>query len=244
MNGAVAEELAGVLEDRADFYLMLAGFYYKPLTQEQIDAMAAQDLSAHESCETLMDEGFDDMRRVLRKRHTGTRRILATEWTSTFGGAEAYKGKYCVPNASVFLDESGSTYGWPRNEASRIYRQRSLRLADNAGMPESHLSFELEFLAVLSREAADCLRAGDAAGALERVDVSRTFVEKSVQSWFPQLKELAFCMLKTRFYKGVLKITEGYLELDCQTLDDLRAEIAPYAGEAGAEAATSEEAAA
>ena len=120
--------LCDILEDRADFYLMLAGFYFKPLTQDQIDAMAAQDHTAYIEGDSLIDEGFDYIRRVLRKRHTGTRRILATEWTSTFGGAEAYKGRYCVPNASVFLDKSGSTYGWPRNAASRIYREHSLRL--------------------------------------------------------------------------------------------------------------------
>ena len=183
--------LCDILEDRADFYLMLAGFYFKPLTQDQIDALAEQDYTAYIEGDSLIDEGFDDIRRVLRKRHTGTRRILATEWTSTFGGAEAYKGRYCVPNASVFLDKSGSTYGWPRNAASRIYREHSLRLQGNSGMPESHLSFELEFLATLSREAAACLRSGDTAEAAALLVDSQTFIRESVLSWFPALRDLA-----------------------------------------------------
>lgn len=222
---ATTDELCAILEERADFYLMLAGFYYKPLTQAQIDALAAQDFTAYINGDTLLDEGFDDIRRVLRKRHTGTRSILATEWTSTFGGAEAYRGRYCVPNASVFLDKSGSTYGWPRNVASRIYREQRLRLADNAGMPESHLTFELEFLSVLSREAACALRSGDAGEAAEKIALSRQFIRESVLTWLPSLTELAFAMLKTRFYKGVLKITQGYLELDEETLADLAAEL-------------------
>lgn len=229
MDAALTTELCAVLENRADFYLMLAGFYFKPLTQEQIDAMAAQDFSAYLEGEGLIADGFDDIRRVLRKRHSGTRRILATEWTSTFGGAEAYKGRYCVPNASVFLDESGSTYGWPRNEARRLYREQDFRLQDNSGMPESHLSFELEFLAALSRDAATLLRAGDVDGALRKLECSRGFIQDSILTWFPQLQELALCMLKTRFYRGVLRITEGYLALDEQVLADLCAELAPLA---------------
>ncbi|WP_080797583.1 TorD/DmsD family molecular chaperone [Arabiibacter massiliensis] len=220
-------QLCEVLEDRAEFYLTLAGFYYKPLTQDQIDHMAAQDYSqyAAHADESLLDEGFDDIRRALRKRHTGTRCILATEWTSTFGGAEAYKGRYCVPNASLFLDKSGLTYGRPRNEVSRIFAGQRLRLHDDAGMPESHLCFELEFLSVLSGEIAAHLRAGELEAALEKIDVSQEFIQGHILTWFPQLSELALLMLKTRFYKGVLKITQGYLELDVQTLADVEAEV-------------------
>ncbi|MEG2934823.1 MAG: molecular chaperone TorD family protein, partial [Gordonibacter sp.] len=155
------EDVCGVLESRSEFYLMLAGLYFKPLTQAQIDGMAEEDYAGYVVGESLLDEGFDDIRRALRKRHTGTRSILATEWTSTFGGAEAYKGRYCVPNASVFLDESGLTYGRPRTEVSRIYGEQCLRLADNSGMPESHISFELEFLSILSGEISRHLRAGE-----------------------------------------------------------------------------------
>lgn len=121
-NARTLDEVRGVLAERSAFYMMLAGLYYRPLTQEQIDRMAEQDFSAYETGEKLLDEGFDDIRRVLRKRHTGTRSILATEWTGTFGGAEAYKGRYCVPEASLFLDGTGLTYGPARNEASRVYR--------------------------------------------------------------------------------------------------------------------------
>lgn len=219
------DEMCEVLQDRANFYMTLAGFYFKPLTQGQIDHMAKQDYTAYETGDTLLDEGFNDIRRALRKRHTGTRSILATEWTSTFGGAEAYKGRYCVPNASVFLDDAGLTYGAPRNEASRIYRAQCLRLADDSGMPESHLSFELEFLSVLSTEIAAHLRAGEVEAAVEKIDVSHQFIEEHILTWFPQLMELALLMLKTRFYRGVLKITQGYLQLDLQTLDDLKAEV-------------------
>jgi TorA maturation chaperone TorD len=221
----VLEQLCDVLKGRSEFYLTLAGFYFKPLTQTQIDHMAGQDYSAYTTNETLLDEGFDDIRRVLRKRHTGTRSMLATEWTSTFGGAEAYKGRYCVPNASVFLDKSGLTYGWPRNKAYQLYDQQCLRLKENAGMPESHLSFELEFLSILSAEISAHLKAGELNEAIDKIDLSQLFIKEHILTWLPQLTDLATLMLKTRFYRGVLKITMGYLRLDLETLTDIKSEI-------------------
>lgn len=92
-------------------------------------------------------------------------------------------------------------------------------------MAESHLTFELEFLSVMSDGIAEHLRAGEADEAVRLIDLSRQFIEEHILTWFPQLQDLAMVMLETRFYKGVLKITRGYLELDLQTLDDLKAEV-------------------
>lgn len=224
LNPNMLVEVCNILESRSQFYLMLAGFYFKPLTQEQIDRMA-EEYTSYVVGDKLIDEGFDDIRRVLRKRHTGTRSILATEWTATFGGAEAYEGRFCVPNASVFLDASGTTYGKPRNELNRIYAEQCLRLAAYSGMPESHLSFELEFLSIISDEIIQHLQADELEQAAQKINLSKQFIQEHILTWFPQFRDLAFAMLKTRFYKGVIKITEGYLTLDLQTLDALEAEV-------------------
>lgn len=225
LDQATVEELCEVLAGRAAFYRSLAEFYYEPLTQARIDQLAEQDFESFAVGDELIDAGFNDMRRALRKRHTGTRSILATEWTGIFGGAESYKGRYCIPEASLFLDDEGSMYGWPREDARRIYGQQRLQLQNDAGLPESHLSFELEFLAVMSEEAAACLRAGRTDEALDKLAVSRDFIEKHVLTWVPELMDLASNMFRTRFYRGVMRVTLGYLRLDLQTIDDVRAEV-------------------
>lgn len=218
-------ELVEVLRGRTQFYLMLAGLYYKPLTQEQIDHMAEQNFSGFDTDEELLDAGFNDIRRSLRKRHTGTRSILATEWTGIFGGAESYEGHYCVPEASLFLDDSGLTYGWPRDEVSRVYREQCLRLEDNAGLPESHLSFELEFLAIMSEEIAQHLIAGETEDAVRKVELSQRFIEQHVLTWLSKLYELAMKMFRTRFYRGVMRVTLGYLQFELKMLGDIKVEV-------------------
>ncbi|MCL1847910.1 MAG: hypothetical protein FWF91_08140, partial [Coriobacteriia bacterium] len=49
--------LTQVLQGRREFYLALAGFYFKPLTQEQIDTMAQTDYSQFGLGEPLLEEG-------------------------------------------------------------------------------------------------------------------------------------------------------------------------------------------
>ena len=44
-------------------------------------------------------------------------------------------------------------------------------------------------------------------------------------SWFTDFASLASRLLSTRFYRGVLKVTEGFFELDGETVADLLDEV-------------------
>ncbi|MDR2492297.1 MAG: molecular chaperone TorD family protein [Coriobacteriales bacterium] len=216
--------LVAVLRGRSDFYLALAGFYFKPLTQEQIDAMAQTDYTEFGAGEPLLEEGFNDITRYLRKRNTGTRQALAVDFTSSFGGAQAYSGKTAVPYASVFLSEEGLLSQKPRADAFQVFKRNALRVADT-GTPDDHLSIMLEFLAVMSERAAVALEGGRVDDAVGCLIESRSFIDGQVLTWFTDLAELANKLLETRFYRGVLKVTEAYLRMDRQTLDDLLEEL-------------------
>jgi putative dimethyl sulfoxide reductase chaperone len=218
-------ELIEVLKNRGAFYRTLSSLYLNTLTQEQIDTLAEADFSAFGADEPLLTAGFDDMRRYLRKRNTGTRQELAIDFTSTFVGAQAYEGRSAVPYESVFRSESGLLMQEPRNEVYRTFKKAAVKLREGIDLPEDHLSFEFEFLAILCDRTVDALKAGDTKGAVEILTAQRAFVEDHILSWFDDLAELANKMLKTRFYRGVLKITKGYLEVDIAAIKDLIAEI-------------------
>ncbi|MDR0308806.1 MAG: molecular chaperone TorD family protein, partial [Coriobacteriales bacterium] len=202
--------LIEVLEGRREFYYALAGFYMKPLTQEQIDNMALSDYSAFGADQPLLEAGFNDITRYLRKRNTGTRQMLAIDYTSSFGGAQVYQGKTAVPYASVYLSDEGLLSQKPRAEAFLTYKRNLLRVADQ-GIPDDHLSFMLEFLAVLSDRAAESLRKGLVLDTQENLQESRDFINQQILTWFHLFADQAMKLIETRFYRGVLRITEGYL---------------------------------
>ncbi len=218
-------ELVEVLRNRSAFYRTLSSLYFNTLTQEQIDSLAESDLLSFGADEPLLVEGFDDMRRYLRKRNTGTRQELAVDYTSSFAGTQPYEGRYAVPYESVFRSESGLMMQEPRNEVYRIFKKAAIKLRDDVDLPEDHLSFEFEFIAILCDRAAEALEADDTERALRLLDGQKVFIEDHILSWFDDLAELANKILSTRFYRGVLKITKGYLMVDLEAIQDLIAEL-------------------
>ncbi|MDR2109269.1 MAG: molecular chaperone TorD family protein [Coriobacteriales bacterium] len=214
-----------ILKGRREFYLTLAGLYFKPLTQEQIENMAQTDYTAFGAGEPLLEAGFNDITRFLRKRHSGTRQMLATDFTGSFGGTTPLGGKVAVPYASVFLSAEGLLNQRPRSEVLGIYKRAQLRVTDRS-TPDDHLSFELEFLSVLSDRTVTAVEKGAYAEALEQLELSRDFIKEQILSWFPAFSQLAAQIVTTRFYRGVLRVTEGYLKLDQEVLDDLIEEVA------------------
>jgi len=222
---AGAAALIAVLEGRSAFYRTLSGLYYRTLTQEQIDALSATDFSEFGADDPLLTEGFDDIRRYLRKRNTGTRQELAVDYTSAFEGTKAFKGERAVPYESVYLSETGLLNQEPRNEVYRTYKKSAVRLREGVNLPEDHLSFEFEFMAIMSGRAIDLLQGGQTDEAIKNLELQKTFLQDHILSWFKQFADRATLVLKTRFYRGVLKITEGYLALDFETLEDLIAEL-------------------
>jgi TorA maturation chaperone TorD len=210
-----------VLAGRSAFYQTLAGFYYAPLTEEQVSSMAAASYSGFGAGDPLLEEGFNDISRYLRKRHTGTRQQLATDYTMSFGGVDSIEGKTAVPYASVFLSDTGLLQQEPRNEVFKVFKKEALRLRSKIDLPEDHITFEFEFLSILSDRADEALSIGDLPEASRLLTLSKDFINQNILSWFDQLADLTNQIITTRFYRGVLKITKGYLLLDIQTLDDL-----------------------
>lgn len=217
-NSALVKE---VLTSRSAFYRMLASLYFNPLTQEQVDNLASADLSVYAQMGDDFAQGADDMMRYLRKRNTGTRDELAADFTGAFVGTKSLNGKVAVPYESVFTSEEGLLYQESYHEVLAEFRRAAVSLAPGVDWPDDHLSFLFQFLAILSDRALQALEANDVQAARSTLSDSREFLRQHVARWFESFYELALQIVETRFYRGVLKITRGFIGLDFQTLEDL-----------------------
>ncbi len=228
--GAVAsgKALSEALENRASSYRMFSRLFLKPLSEEEIDALAGMDMVAAAQSlggEGLLAEGFNDMGRGLHRRHTGTKRLLSTDFTMCFDGVSALNDLVAVPYASVFVGSKkgnkAELYQEPRNADRKMYRSEHVEADPDLNLPDDHLSFELSFMADLSDKTADALAKGDRQEALRLVGVSREFLTGHILSWYGLFYDLAAKIVETRFYRGVLKATYGYLQSDGGTLDEI-----------------------
>ena len=216
-----ADEMIQLMEGRAAVYRMIASLFWAPFTQEQIDALATNDLGAVAAINDLCAQGANDVARSLRKRNTGTRRELASDFTSVFGGTHSYNGRYATPYESLFTSDDGAFYADAYRSVYKTFKKERLKLSDSKNYPEDHLSFMCEFLAVESDRVAQAIAAGDAAAARAYIDTSREFLAEHVLSWFPRFKEVAYALIETRFYRGVMKIAEGLFNEDAALLDSI-----------------------
>ncbi len=225
--------VAAVLSDRAASYRLFSRLFLKPLEEPEIDNLAAMALEsqARDLDEgSLLAEGFNDMGRGLHRRHTGTTRLLRTDYTMCFDGVSSQDGLVAVPYASVFngsiTGEKAVLFQEPRAKDLKAYRREGVMVDPDLHLPEDHLSFELSFMADLSDKTAEAWTTGSRDEALRLIDASQEFLREDILSWYEPFYDLALKIVQTRFYRGVLKAAFGFLQLDNETLEDLRDALA------------------
>ena len=228
-----------VFDNRTSSYRLFSRLFLKPLSAEEVEALAGMELekTTADMPEGLLAQGINDMGRGLHRRHTGTQRLLSTDWTMVFDGVRSYDGNVATPYASIFAGsitgENAILFQEPRAHDLKVYRAEGILANPDLHLPEDHLSFELSFMADTSERMAAAVAAGNTAEALRLIDVSEDFRANHILSWYPQFFDLAMKMVETRFYRGVLRSTFGFLELDGGTLAELKAMLSGE-GEEGA----------
>ena len=203
----------------------LSALFFKTLTQEQIDTLAQQDLSAFADLNEDFDRGLNDIVRYLRRRNTGTRQQLACDFTSAFVGTKTYEGKSAVPYESVFTSEDGLLCQQAYHDIVALYAREGLKKDDGLHIPDDHLSYMLEFTGVLLTRAASAIEAGDDEGARHSLACIHSFVETHMLSWFDAFSQRAQLLLETRFYRGVLYLTRGFLAFTLDITSDALEEL-------------------
>ncbi len=222
-----AESAIAQLESRADMYRALGNLYLNTLSEQQIEELALTDYDTlRADPDKRIASGFNDIYRALRRRNTGTRQLLAMDFTSCFLGTKTYKGLTGAPYESLYRDSSGTLMGPIRTQVFNAYKRERIALQPDLDLPEDHLSFEMEFLAVLCDRCAKAVEAGDRDEALRVLGVQKAFLEEHVLAWFPRFHNLTTKLLETRFYRGVLNVSRGFLESEPESIDGLAQAIA------------------
>ena len=128
-----------LLEDRASLYRLLASLYYQPLSEEQIDALAASDLAKLASdSKSPFAPAYRDLHGALRLRHTGTKEELAADFTGAFYGIRTREGRTAQPFESLFRTQGpGQLMGEARSEVYRELRAHQLRVPEGVICPRT-----------------------------------------------------------------------------------------------------------
>lgn len=216
----LASQLVEVNRGRAGFYRMLAQLYFKELTAEQVKHLAGMDFSGMSGDDETIAEGYADIRRYLRHANGGTRQELACDYAHTFLAAGNYETFAATPYESVFTSEMGLLMQEARDEVYKTFCSQHIQPDESLHLPEDHISFEFEFVATMLDRINDAILDGAFGHACELAQVVSDFHRDHQLNWIDDLCDSVDDVAQTRFYKGVGKVTRGFVHADTEVIAD------------------------
>jgi anaerobic sulfite reductase subunit A len=231
-NLSPGPDYLAVNRNRCGVYTFLAKMYEREVTTELLRELSSSsspliqigDLGELEKGK--LKEGFQTLRGYLQglagRNLEEVRLELAAEYADLFLGIA---GKPPHPSESVYSSNDHLVMGKARDEVLDFYRKAGLEKVKEFTEPEDHIAIELNFMALLCQRTVDVLEGNDKKKANEYLRIQKDFVEKHLAQWVPQLAKDVLEQAEVDFYKGVAMITDGFIEMEKRTIDELLGRI-------------------
>ncbi len=220
MNEQLVDEMKSALSERSAFYRFLSSIFFKEVTDELIDKLHAQ-VATVEDDGTLAGQGWRELRHYLSRKGPDPRTELAVDYARTFLAAGTVEGDAACPFESIYTSEEHLIMQDARDEVRLEYIRQGVNVDASLNLPEDHLSFELEFMAIMSDRAHTALVQDDAATARAALQVQRDFAQAHLLNWLPLLTEAVINTAHQEFYVAICHITQGFVEQDVELLDEM-----------------------
>ena len=207
------EEMLEFLDANTETFTFLSQVFFKELTKEAIEALAAEQWPEHTGNANL-DRGYNLLRRYFKFSAGDRRSQLAVEYARIFLAAGVYtqEKRTAVPYESVFTSDEHIVMGDSRDDVINCFIQDGFKVNPDLHEPEDHISFELEYLAHMNAKAVELVRAGQNTDAIKNAKRQVKFIDAHLLNWIGELEQAADSFAKTTFYTGMLLVCEGALE--------------------------------
>jgi anaerobic sulfite reductase subunit A len=146
---------------------------------------------------------------------------LAMDYANLFLGLKYFREKKGIPHPSESVYTSGDMYQKEAVEASKTYLEAGLVKAENFGEPEDHVSLQLYFMGHLCRKAASFLKDKNFQELIKNLENQKKFLEEHLLKWVPKLASDVVENAETEFYRGIGRITKGFLAMEESVIKEL-----------------------
>jgi len=193
--------------------------FLRETTRENSPLRQVVDL---EITEPKLKEGLETLRKYLNglggRDLEKARLELAAEYASLFLGVAQ---KPAHPSESVYRSEGHFVMGEARDEVLGVYRNAGLDRIGEYKEPEDHIAVELSFMAHLCGKTAECVENDEIREAEKYLEMQKDFITKHLASWVPMLTRDILEGAELEFYKGIAEITNEFIKMDRETIDEL-----------------------
>lgn len=196
---------------RAEVYRLLGQLWLEPPSEQQLAAMRHPDFVSEWPLgrgQADVEWGLAHLAEALPSVDEAGLRQEFWHLFGTLGPAAA------PPWQSVYLDRERTMMGEETLRVRALYARFGLAAERAAGVTDDHIGLQLQFLGELSSRAADCLEAGDEAGARELAAGQRECLEEHLLRWVHAFVDKVEAAAETGFYPGVARLTLGLIRAD------------------------------
>lgn len=216
--------LSDILKNRTSTYQLLSRLYRVEVDEELLGRLRGMKFPKNTGNENV-DEGYRLIRTFLNHADVDAVETLAIDYVRTFlgSGVSGYSAAY--PFESVYTSPKRLMMQAARDEMLALYRAAGLGKADSWKDAEDHIAVELEYLTILGTRICKSYDEGDEDEAIALLVSQRNFLEDHLLAWFPMMATDIQEFAQTDFYRGLGKLTSGFLESDKEFLDDILADV-------------------
>jgi TorA maturation chaperone TorD len=215
--------IARACRRRAEAYALLSDLYRAEVSEAFLDRLREIRFPANTGSQ-YVDDGCRLMARYLSKPRDGVLLELAVDYARTFIGAGTDARSAAYPFESVYTSEKRLEMQDARDEVLAAYRSEGLDKSEEWKDGEDHVSLELQFEQILCERAADALDAGNEDAATRLLRTQRAFLRYHLLNWVPRMTADMARFSRTDLYRGLARLTEGFLSEEAALLDELLSE--------------------
>ncbi|MBN1455244.1 MAG: molecular chaperone TorD family protein [Methanomicrobia archaeon] len=214
-------ELNEILEMRRDFYAFLTRLYVEAPARELVEDLVTGRLQFQQLAALEVNDDLSTGSRLLTEfaEKSKGRTVdelheeLVKEYTLLFIGPHRLPVQ---PFEAWWV--SGKLLGEPLVKVKRAYQKAGIAKSSEFSEPEDHIGFELKFMHYLGEQAA----VAEVGPRLkEWLTLQREFLDEHLAKWAPRYCDALYEYELSNFYKGVAKLTKGFIMLDTMVLTEL-----------------------
>ena len=211
----MTKETKTLVKECSDMYRFLGGLYIMEVDKKQLIALkelSFPELEPESDADIDMAEGYKMVQNYVNKMTEDDIDDLAADYAKTFLAAGDATGKAAFPYESVYIDKKRHVGGSTDLQMKALYLKRGFRSdPDVYRMPNDHIGLMLEYMAILCDEICEALEKGDEESAREIQKEQLQFINLHIMNWSQQFLSDVEKYADYDFYRGVAKITRGFL---------------------------------
>ena len=220
------DERAALSQARANMYRFLGGFYIMEVDEQQLALLKNMtfpviETSAESDTDADLDlrEGYELLSGYVASISKDDLDDLAADYAKVFLAAGDATGRAAFPYESVYVDKRHQVGGSTEMQMKALYLERGWEPDPKVYRTMyDHIGLMLEYMGILCEELTAAFEAEDYENAKALLKEQKTFVKKHLINWVYSFTSDIVKFSELDFYKGIARITNGFLKKETQLL--------------------------